>query len=901
MKERISESQYRKLKLQPLFFMQLTEEKSGNNNVLCWKTVDKDIDLKIPFKHRFQGTVSDYCLFILEDKVNYICNEQGEKTGEVYVYLHDATTSIQDYKSVIGCCFERRRNTEDKYYFIELLWLLNKYDINVSNLANAIQNYDNRTIPYILNIFQTICRCLSYNNQEKVKQLCDFFNCKYDIYMPLMLMEALGVYYPGINIKTDNLFQLVDMVFKKANWENQIALQSENPLFLLLEWLSSEKCFKDYFLLINLYSLVAEPIRLDIVKRYFHDIRLGNTKFDSGLVAQFRDNPFDEFIRFRYCIETPSAAIPLTVSLLCDSVLTLYKSNGSTFQTFNGILDFAITHSNYTHPSIELQLDKFIPTCPKGVVSNPSFCGFIDYEIIHRLDREKLNDAEIMSFIRTILNTYGEKQTYKICRYGNGEKIQDEIYQKCSKVIPIEIEKSQGIKTSERIECGFILNKFYENKWYVSDKYLDILKTFISKPEYKTIYISEKKKSFIDVDIDDVSIECLREYIIRLWSDKEFLVPSYFDEIHSISLGNNFYYQQLLKWFTCKLRMRIFPQTKAIVGVKYDVFGFWKEIKKDLSFKSTDSNITEKTKIDDAKKEFIKKESAEVTRRTIESLKRELTPYNYNGAFFELPFSRDILGILIRKYYYQYTLDYDAKENDYSFLKDSAATNYFCAPQLNVTNNPAIDLPFFWCRGKECFKNELINQTLSGNRNWKDYTIYHLIEIIGYPKLKETSAGYEADVVVSKFIAITNKVMRKYKQLKCRSCGHLMFADDNNSFNRYTYFSCINPLCPENRKSIYLNYCYKCKKGLIDSRDSKKCPNNWYICPECFSCCDNAIFEKQARKYTLANKPIPERVKWLMGQGHNDKGIFFCPNCGNQFKINESKRFYCQNCNNTNS
>ena len=212
-----------------------------------------------------------------------------------------------------------------------------------------------------------------------------------------------------------------------------------------------------------------------------------------------------------------------------------------------------------------------------------------------------------------------------------------------------------------------------------------------------------------------------------------------------------------------------------------------------------------------------------------------------------------------------------------------------CAPKQNDVNFFAINLPYFWCRGNECFHNNLNNQSLDSRVRWYQYSLYHLAEIIGYPKLHLKEAGYEPDDAVRTFIAIANRVLQKFRRLKCRGCGHLMFANKSRGFNRYYYFSCVNPFCPEHGKSIYLNFCFRCKKGLIDSRDTKQCPNNWYICPDCLSCCDDNMYARQVQLYILAGKPVPEKLNAMLGNGHNDKNIFFCPNCGSQILITKDE------------
>ena len=156
---------------------------------------------------------------------------------------------------------------------------------------------------------------------------------------------------------------------------------------------------------------------------------------------------------------------------------------------------------------------------------------------------------------------------------------------------------------------------------------------------------------------------------------------------------------------------------------------------------------------------------------------------------------------------------------------------------------------------------------------------------MGFPKLHMTVAGYEPDPSVWQFIAITNKVMQKFRRLKCRACGHMMFTERTSGFNRYNYYECVNPTCAEVRIPVYLNFCFKCKKGLIDSRDTKQCPNGWYICPTCLACCDDEQYERQAQRYILTKRPVPSRIQEKRGHGHNDKGEYFCPQCSNPIQI----------------
>ena len=288
-----------------------------------------------------------------------------------------------------------------------------------------------------------------------------------------------------------------------------------------------------------------------------------------------------------------------------------------------------------------------------------------------------------------------------------------------------------------------------------------------------------------------------------------------------------------------------------------------------------------------------------VYKRVVESLTKELSE-NYNGDYFDIPYDENKLHRLLKLYYYKKTTsDRIVDLNNMFLCKQIGNNKQFCAPKLAEIHNKATDLHFFWCRGKECFKNSLDKQVLENCSNWKEYSLYHLIEIMGYPKLRKVEGVYEPDEIISKFIAIANKVVKKFNQLKCRQCGHLMRIVRNGTFNRYNYYSCYNPTCKEHQKNIYLNYCFKCKKGLIDSRDHVQCPNGWYICPKCHSCCDDALYQRIAQRYIISNRQIPHGIASKLNYGHNDKGIYFCHKCGQQLEIEiegEEPFLWCKHC-----
>ena len=152
----------------------------------------------------------------------------------------------------------------------------------------------------------------------------------------------------------------------------------------------------------------------------------------------------------------------------------------------------------------------------------------------------------------------------------------------------------------------------------------------------------------------------------------------------------------------------------------------------------------------------------------------------------------------------------------------------------------------------------------------------------------------------NQFVNQINKAIRFYRRLVCRECGHILFPTQTRSHSK---FKCLVPTCTEYNKEIYLNYCYNCKPGLIDSRDTKQCPNDLYICPSCDSCCSNALFEAQAAKYRIIGRPIPVRLSRVMGNGHYDRDMHFCYKCGAQkmmyYDQSGNKKWKCPHCDTT--
>lgn len=886
----INKTRYEELKKNPVFFLKFFENIRYDNN---WKEIDYsrwsslDRDLNISFD---AGTFADrelgYALCVLEEGKEKVDEKGNHYPDTITIKFHCASPdSVNDWIYIINCFVIRSQNKADKYACMELLWALDKLFWKKETLISAWSQYPAATVTFFVQEFQKFGRVLSYNKQMALKSVLSSYSGRYEIYLPNVFRQAykcvandtLIPLQKKPNIEQLNLYSIIDAIFGESSILNETDEDvSSNSLIQLRSWFRGQHRLEDYTLILNVFPLLSEKLRLQIVKRYFHDIRNKHVSFDVSLIKEIKDSKFDDFIRYRYCVESPAEPVVLTVPLLCDTLITLHNSNGKSFQTFDGVLDFAMTRCDTAHPAIDFGLQRFIPTCNRGAVYNiDNFKGFIDYAIIRKLNKDLITDEHLRTVLTYLMDKHARRQTYPVCRYGDGTKIPDETFQYCGKRREYKTtENEQERLQSYTLECFKYCQ--YNDRWNISHEKVKHIQDFLND---KNIPYSQT----YSISLDMFSTNKLKTYILSL-PDKftmlkngEFLVQSY----NRRDVDNNFNLY-LIQEFSDALRMRIFPQIGAIVGLQFDVFGFWKNIRQSLPFEVLRNQQSSEYK--EALKKYEQQEAQEVKSRCIASLKKELNTEITEDGFFEIPYDYNLLSVIVRRFYFKGTIGEKDELHQREFLKYSNLTSNFaqyCAPQLSEVKNPAIDLPYFWCRGKECFHNNLGTQTLEEEINWYNYTLFHLSEIIGFPMLHKTVAGYEPEPTVWQFIAITNKVMQKFRRLKCRACGHMMFTERTSGFNRYNYYECVNPTCAEVRHPVYLNFCFKCKKGLIDSRDTKQCPNGWYICPTCLACCDDEQYERQAQRYILTKRPVPPRIQEKRGKGHNDKGIYFCPQCGN--------------------
>lgn len=867
---RMPKNRYEGLKTNPLFFLRkictISRDKDGNDvEYYNWVAQDEYISAYIPEKDFFQEKGS-YSLVIADITV-----ESNEEDTDVTVPIYFSSPSDENiWRYVLNSYIKRKQESIDDFPYMEVLWFLNNRDFTERQILKAIEGYAVEFSTYFFKMLASVAVCLSVQKQNIIRSALQKKGFDYNVYDPSALCQAIQFIFPAKNdIEKLNLFEKFDLIYTNEVTDNIVVdSPSDNPILQILYWFRNDlKAFGDYGKIAPFFHIFSEKIRLNIVRRYFHDIRVQNIAFDVNVLKNFTNKKFARFSRYRYCLESPGDPLPLSSYLLCDSIITIVNSGGRTFQEFNGLLDFAIQQTNIACPKIDFGLHHFMPVCDGGAKINSAFKGFIDYCTLCSFNEENLANKEFLSYVaKSLLESKG-KPCY-VCSKDNDKSLPAEQVAKCLKLRSI-LEKNAPTDESEPVRCI----ESIQDMWVVNPNDKDICLLFEQDKSPKGEYIF----SWDDFtpDVFSTNIRKLLEYEFENDENGLYIVPSKLKKELNHSLVRDFF---------IPIRMRIIPNPSAYIDDRWNYYR-WTSGEERARYNTVgDSNIA---------KEIL-------FNRVVESLKEELHKDDFNGSYFEMNYDKKTLDSI--KTIFLFRSSDDSSEEFNSYLKSGYIKNriFFCAPECAVESDRPSRLPYYWCMGRECFFHVLQNQFLHVQNNWKEYTLFHLLEIIQIPMMEQAANGFQPKSQIRDFIAVVNRVTKLYRRLKCKCCGHLIFSEFSSGFNRYNHFKCVNPVCKEKDNSIYLSYCHECKRGLIDSRDSARCPNGWYICPECLSCCNDQQYQRQADRYIKQHLNVPPRILEYIGKGHNDKGEFFCPKCGAKLlPASDDERgayIYCPNC-----
>lgn len=875
---------YEQIKQYPLFFFNAVEEwnYSTHETEYYWVPeavyVSEDRSNRI-YKENIQSKTEDI-LFALGKP----CSEQAAgDTNYIRLELESFDTeNVEHVKAVLTIFLTKAYNTSDRFSAREFLWMLNSYYIEIPILSAALETFDKQTIqPFFWNALKHYSMCLSLPKQRLIQQFLASKGVSYNIYFPQSLNEALGYCYPNIDFSNENrsIFQLIYIAIRSEKYKDieldQDSESIKNPTNFFLQirrWLSdSEYQFTDFETLSNLFRLFSPDVQVLLVKRYFHAVRNGYVHFSQELLKNFQVNKYENWGTYYHCAHEASKPIRLAVQLLCDNILTFLNSGNTTLQTINGTLDMAYAQCDTNSPEVDFGLKHIVPVCNGGAVpNNAQFAGFICYKIVFSLNEKTFTSEAIIKNFRKYLSIYGHQQIVPACY--NEETSLQQCQARLADVHACDACNSRGINRLDKYEVRLggdsddykrIILSFFTNTAFTSGSIV------LVEPTQSCITSEEVRQRV--VSWLNQNLELKKGVNTRLKSGLDRKLQAGW--LTNKDLDNSYY--SIIRDFLLPSWCTIEPRRNAYIGrgVLNKETGIDEEfIRRNGIRSSNDVKIQEK-------------ENSIILPRIVAALNERLDVLPDNNGIYHIPYDVELLRKLKTDFY-----TFKEEENSTVFneknieFMTTARSKYdrYCAPKYDNDINFVTQLPFMWCRGKECFKTSLGDQTLALCKSWSRYTILHLLEILGFPQITETSGGNEASALIRNFIGMVNKTSSLFKRVRCRECNHILFPIGGSSFNRYNNFECRVPTCGERGKRVYLSQCHHCKTGLIDSRDSAQCPNGWHICPKCLSCCDDAVYERMASKYVLRQLPIPPRISEKLGRGHNDKGEYFCPKCGGE-------------------
>lgn len=161
---------------------------------------------------------------------------------------------------------------------------------------------------------------------------------------------------------------------------------------------------------------------------------------------------------------------------------------------------------------------------------------------------------------------------------------------------------------------------------------------------------------------------------------------------------------------------------------------------------------------------------------------------------------------------------------------------------------------FHWCCNSKCYAP---CQSDHIHLEWSYYSLRDFIKILNIPFNQE---------LYYRFVSLLNRANRLLKKLQCTSCKKIL-RDAKTSefaFYRVTTFHCTNPECDEHHNIVYLNHClnWRCL-NIVDNRVSVKCPNGWFICDSCSSCCSQEKIERRYENLITNNAFNPNNKRHL--------------------------------------
>lgn len=776
---------------------------------------------------------------------------------------------------IFNDCFYNHKAGNYRHGAMVLVWALYTTQWDAILLNKVFTSFDKHIQHVIANNINNYLYVFSEIKQRALIEIIK--NNIYDAQQKTLLdvENVLKEISPHQNFSNYGFFSKIDFIIDFGKEEQQA--QKLHELYSTsLSYFIHYKYWKEhvghklynYSILLDIYSYVSTSEQMLIIKRYLHDVRMNVVTFDENIIKGFRDYKYQSYVDGRYFITSPGSNIMMTAPMFSDAILTLRETNGERLQTFNGILDLAVKNSNAAYPNIDFGVRNFLPYCDGGLIHNHYFLGFVRYDVKYSFEDSFLNEEKLNATVNYILRNYASIQWHWCCTEDNDKTLSDISH--CKKIYTAhkKIYNKEGELISEKsedIKCEFLAYKKYvPNRW----KRINSDKDKILSLCIDNLFQIDDMFSYENVSLTKL------ETAIRKWGShyKELV---FHNGILPTQFSKNDFAKYIIQNFYSPTHIIIYPNKEMFYSSKKSFLNLWQE-----------NEITPLGN-DKSRAKFVQsKEGVSIFNMTFESLK-EMCPDGIVGEnCITIPYDFKRLQKIIAYFYHKphlYDPSVGYSTTDYSRLEFLTKRNVYnikyCSPKLSKEKEKVLNISFFWCGSDECFCNVLETQTLGKQSDWRKYSLYHAAEIINHKLIKETPDGNIPSEVISNFSAELRQAERLYSRLQCRSCGHMIFSTHGSMLNGSRYFNCLNKQCIHYHEEIYLSQCNTCKSGLIDSRDSKKCPNNWVICPHCLACCNDNLFQSLYNKH-LRNGFVPQKIKENLDQGHNNKDLFFCPVCG---------------------
>lgn len=801
--------------------------------------------------------------------------------------------SVEDW----GCLFYDTNaflRMGDKMAYANLAIALGKFQINPDIIINALNSFSEDIQSQLIGLINHVAFGLSVSKIQQITELNNAVGRTVQLFFPNALIEAAQQY--GLEYKDICVHNLADKLYNLAK---KSELDKPTGFNRFIQWLNDDSISISLQELDAFFPYLSEEKRSTTIKRYFYDVKRNVLSYDSETLKVFASQNYQYYSTLRYIFEKWPGNRNVSTEFLLDCLDTYRETNQQQFQVSDGILDWAIQKAIELNRPVEMKFYDWLCYCQGGVVLNKEFRGFAEFYLQYELDDLMFEEESLSSSIKTIFQRHTDRvfhSVYKLsydCKTGKynhyleskkPKYYQESIWEDLWKARSqkdftffrqfVDLTQCVLILTPDMLEDSAYTiegNTINDVKHRVLSRYCEQISHQVEIVEIdETLGLIKRDPSTGDPIIRTVTIkedrwklknnEDINNFILRCTLVNED--PEEYDSVEEFEY--TYFTHELIKKSLSFEKLEQFLLDNYGTLTPYISDRNDAELIRMFSFPikmKAEMNDSSHIGIPPGVEEAVVKER--VKNRLI-ALFGETLECDYDQTLYERAQTDSQYG--------------RGEESPECFVKKIKhyyrEREIYCAPELADEPNLLTGRKCAYCQGDMCFLTSIKKEP-----EWKELSLIHILEIIGYNVLEETEAGFIPNQVYNQFVNQINKAIRFYKRLTCRECGHILFPAQPKG---HTRFKCLLPACSEYNKEVYLNYCYDCKKGIIDSRETKQCPNGLYICPTCNSCCSNKFFESMALKYQRQGRHIPAFISRNAGKGHKELNMVFCPQCGTQ-------------------